>query len=81
MKKKIFTLITLAVLAASSCKNLNVNPSDSISTGTIVTTTDGLTNALNGAYALFKDHIEFNGTVDGTICTCASSITCRLCQR
>ncbi|MCQ6960686.1 RagB/SusD family nutrient uptake outer membrane protein [Mucilaginibacter aquariorum] len=65
MKKKIFTIITLVLVAASSCKNLNVNPSDAISTGTIVTTTDGLTNALNGAYALFKDHIEFNGLVDG----------------
>ena len=64
MKKRIFTIITLVVFAASSCKNLNVNPSDSISTGTIVTTSDGLTNALNGAYALFKDHIEFNGLVD-----------------
>jgi hypothetical protein len=64
MKKKIFTLVTLAVFAASSCKNLDVNPSDAISTGTIVTTTDGLTNALNGEYALFKDHIEFGGSVD-----------------
>ena len=64
MKKKIFTFITLMVVAASSCKNLNVSPSDAISTNTLVTTTDGLTNALNGAYALFKDHIQFNGLVD-----------------
>ena len=64
MKNKFFALLTLAMVAASSCKNLNVNPSDAISTGTITTTTDGLTNALNGAYALLKDHIEFNGTVD-----------------
>jgi hypothetical protein len=64
MKKRIFTIIALIVFAASSCKNLDVNPSDAISTGTIVTTSDGLTNALNGAYALFKDHIAFNGTVD-----------------
>lgn len=64
MKKKIFTLVTLVVFAAGSCKNLDVNPSDAISTGTIVNTSDGLTNALNGAYALLKDHIEFNGTVD-----------------
>jgi hypothetical protein len=64
MKKKIFSIITLLVFAASSCKNLDVTPSDAISTGTIVTTTDGLTNALNGVYALFKDHIEFNGLVD-----------------
>lgn len=64
MKNKFFALLTLAMVAASSCKNLNVNPSDAISTGTITTTTDGLTNALNGAYALLKDHIEFNGTID-----------------
>nr|WP_067060111.1 RagB/SusD family nutrient uptake outer membrane protein [Mucilaginibacter sp. L294] len=64
MKKKIFTLVTLAVFAASSCKNLDVNPSDALSTGTLVTTTDGLTNALNGAYSLLKDHVEFNGSVD-----------------
>ncbi len=64
MKKKIFSIVTLVLIAASSCKNLNVNPSDALSTGTITTTSDGLTNALNGAYALFKDHIEFNGTVD-----------------
>jgi hypothetical protein len=62
--KKIFMLTGLVVLAAGSCKNLDVSPSDSISTGNLVTTTDGLTNALNGAYALFKDHIEFNGLVD-----------------
>ncbi|MBB5395788.1 RagB/SusD family nutrient uptake outer membrane protein [Mucilaginibacter sp. AK015] len=64
MKKKIFSIITLVLVAASSCKNLDVTPSDAISTGTLVTTSDGLTNALNGAYALFKDHIEFNGTID-----------------
>jgi hypothetical protein len=64
MKKKIFTIICFVALAGSSCKNLDVSPSDAISTSTLVTTSDGLTNALNGAYALFKDHIEFNGTVD-----------------
>jgi hypothetical protein len=62
---KIFILTTGILFAAGSCKNLDVSPSDAISTNTLVTTTDGLTNALNGAYALFKDHIEFNGTVDG----------------
>ena len=64
MKKKIFTIICFVALAGSSCRNLDVSPSDAISTSTLVTTSDGLTNALNGAYALFKDHIEFNGTVD-----------------
>jgi hypothetical protein len=64
MKKKIFSFIILMVVAASSCKKLEVSPSDAISTNTLVTTTDGLTNALNGAYALLKDHIQFNGTID-----------------
>jgi hypothetical protein len=64
MKIKEFTLITCLLLAGSSCKKLEVNPSDAISTGTLITTNDGLTNALNGAYALFKDHIEFNGNTD-----------------
>jgi hypothetical protein len=64
MKNKIVALFFLMLIAGSSCKDLTVSPSDAISTNTIVTTTDGLTNALNGAYALFKDHITFNGTVD-----------------
>lgn len=42
----------------------DVTPSDSITTGTLTSTTEGLTNAVNGAYALFKDHVEFNGTAD-----------------
>jgi hypothetical protein len=62
--KKIFILTAGILFTAGSCKNLDVSPSDAISTGTLVGTADGLTNALNGAYALFKDHIEFNGTVD-----------------
>jgi len=53
------------LIAASSCKDLSILPSDAISSETLVTTTEGLTNALNGSYALFKDHITFNGTIDG----------------
>lgn len=64
MKKKISSIFVLLLLAASSCKDLTVNPTDAISTETLVTTTAGLTNALNGAYALFKDHISFNGIID-----------------
>ncbi|MBE9586137.1 RagB/SusD family nutrient uptake outer membrane protein [Mucilaginibacter sp. JRF] len=64
MKKKISSIFVLLLLAASSCKDLTVAPTDAISTETLVTTTAGLTNALNGAYALFKDHITFNGTID-----------------
>jgi hypothetical protein len=62
--QKIFILTAGILFTAGSCKNLDVSPSDAISTNTLVTTSDGLTNALNGAYALFKDHVEFNGTVD-----------------
>ncbi len=64
MKKNLLSFITLVILTLVSCKDLNISPSDAISTNTLVTTKDGLTNALNGAYALFKDHIEFNGTID-----------------
>lgn len=64
MKNIIFTLIVFFMVAASSCKKLSSLPSDAISTETLVNTSEGLTNALNGAYALFKDHIEFNGKVD-----------------
>ncbi len=64
MKKKLFSAIAPVLLMLGSCKNLDFPPSDAISTTTLITTKDGLTNALNGAYALFKDHIEFNGTTD-----------------
>lgn len=64
MKNIIFTLIVFLMVAGSSCKKLSSLPSDAISTETLVNTSEGLTNALNGAYALFKDHIEFNGKVD-----------------
>ncbi|RYD84486.1 MAG: RagB/SusD family nutrient uptake outer membrane protein, partial [Sphingobacteriales bacterium] len=64
MKKKILIPLAVLLLGAGSCKKLEVSPSDAITTETLVGTTEGLTNALNGAYALFKDHIEFNGTVD-----------------
>ena len=64
MKKKLFSGIILILLTLGGCKDLDIPPSDAISTNTLVNTKDGLTNALNGAYALFKDHIEFNGTTD-----------------
>ncbi|HWW42835.1 RagB/SusD family nutrient uptake outer membrane protein [Pedobacter sp.] len=64
MKKIVSTLFVLFFIAISSCKKLEVSPSDAMSTTSLVTTTDGLTNALNGAYALFKDHILFNGVTD-----------------
>ena len=41
-----------------------VTPSDAITPGILTQTTEGLTQAVNGAYALFKDHVPFNGTSD-----------------
>ena len=64
MRTRISIIFIFLVMASSGCKNLNVSPSDAIDTETLITTPSGLTNALNGAYALFKDHIEFNGIVD-----------------
>ena len=53
----------MCAISFSSCIK-DVTPSDSITTETLTSTTEGLTNAVNGAYALFKDHVEFNGTAD-----------------
>lgn len=64
MKKIISILFVILMIAVSGCKNLDVVPSDATDTNTLIKTPAGLTNALNGAYALFKDHISFNGSVD-----------------
>ena len=55
--------IIICAAGFSSCIK-DVTPSDAISTETLTSTTEGLTNAVNGAYALFKDHVMFNGTAD-----------------
>ncbi len=45
----------------------DVAPSDAITTAVLTGSTDGLTKAVNGAYALFKDHVTFNGTSDDNL--------------
>ena len=61
---RVYTIIILfCLISLSSCLK-DVAPSDAITTETLTSTTEGLTNAVNGAYALFKDHVEFNGTAD-----------------
>lgn len=61
---RVYTVaIIFCLLTFSSCIK-DVTPSDAISTETLTSTTEGLTNAVNGAYALFKDHVMFNGTAD-----------------
>jgi len=52
----------MLLLLASCVKD--VTPSDAITTATLTNTADGLKNAVNGAYALFKDHVEFAGSTD-----------------
>ena len=52
-----------ALLCLTACVK-DVNPSDSITTASLASTSDGLANAINGAYALFKDHVEFSGSTD-----------------
>jgi hypothetical protein len=75
--KKIFTgiksrsrqvaglLIACSILSTGCIKD--VSPSDAITTDVLTNTTDGLTKAVNGAYALFKDHVPFNGSSDDNL--------------
>ncbi|QES90693.1 RagB/SusD family nutrient uptake outer membrane protein [Rhizosphaericola mali] len=59
---KIF--LTISILAALASCVKDVNPSDSITTATITNTYEGIEDAVNGAYSLFKDHLEFAGSTD-----------------
>src|SRR5436305_14619077 len=61
--RNIVAATVVCAVSLSGCIK-DVTPSDSITTETLTSTTEGLTNAVNGAYALFKDHVEFNGTAD-----------------
>ncbi|MRG47288.1 RagB/SusD family nutrient uptake outer membrane protein [Chitinophaga sp. SYP-B3965] len=58
----ILTGLFLCVCSTGCLKE--VSPSDAITSETLITTPDGLKNAVNGSYSLFKDHVSFNGTVD-----------------
>ena len=63
MKQSLTILILSMCLAFSGCLK-EVLPSDALTTVTLTQSPEGLTKAVNGAYSLFKDHIEFNGTTD-----------------
>ena len=59
----------ISIIAAFLCWTFagcikEITPSDAITTSSLVQTKEGLTSAVNGAYSLFKDHIEFNGSMD-----------------
>ncbi|RYE21292.1 MAG: RagB/SusD family nutrient uptake outer membrane protein [Sphingobacteriaceae bacterium] len=66
MKNKFVMIAGLLAMLFSGCK-LDSNPSDAITTTSLSTSLDGLTNAVNGAYALFKDHVTFNGSIDDNL--------------
>jgi hypothetical protein len=61
--KRIIIFILFVGLLGSGCIK-DVLPSDAITTASLTQTPDGIVKAVNGAYSLFKDHIEFNGTTD-----------------
>lgn len=64
MKSKLLILAAcLAVTIYSGCK-LEDNPTNAVTTASLSTSPDGLLNAVNGAYALFKDHEPYQGTTD-----------------
>ena len=63
MNKQILWIFTLLSISLASCVK-DVTPSDSISTATLTATSDGLKNAVNGAYSLLKDHVTFAGSTD-----------------
>lgn len=61
--------IALGILGISCCVCFSgclkeIRPSDAITTETLTSNITGLTDAVNGAYSLMKDHVSFNGTVD-----------------
>lgn len=49
------------MLAFTGCLK-EVAPSDAITTGNLTDNPDGILNAVNGAYSLFKDNVAFNGS-------------------
>lgn len=63
MKQFIPIIILSFWLLFAGCLK-EVPPSDAITTASLTQSPDGLKKAVNGAYSLFKDHIEFNGTKD-----------------
>jgi len=63
MKNKLLLIAAFLMLIYSGCK-LEDNPTNAVTTASLATTSDGLLNAVNGAYALFKDHEVFEGTTD-----------------
>ncbi len=60
---KIISLLIFG-LGVQSCGDLDVTPSNQLTTASISNSSDGIYNVTNGNYALIKDGAEFNGFVD-----------------
>jgi hypothetical protein len=63
MKVLLIIIISISLFASTGCLK-EVAPSDAITTGNLTDNPDGVLNAVNGAYSLFKDNVEFNGVPD-----------------
>lgn len=66
MKRSIFFIICFIGVLSTGCIK-DVTPSDAITTEVLTSTPQGLAEAVHGAYALFKDHVPFNGTSDDNL--------------
>jgi hypothetical protein len=63
MKVLFIIIISISLFTCTGCLK-EVAPSDAITTGNLTDNPDGVLNAVNGAYSLFKDNVEFNGVPD-----------------
>ena len=63
---KISIICLILWLFVTGCVK-DISPSDAITSETLATNPDGLLNAVNGSYSLFKDHVAFNGTQDANL--------------
>jgi len=64
MKSKLLIGVIFPLLLSLAACVKDVSPSDSITTASLTSTSDGLLNAVNGAYSLLKDHVVFAGSTD-----------------
>ncbi len=70
MKKFIiaYLFIALALSFQSCLKNMEISPTDQLSSELLSETSDGIQNVTNGNYALLKEGIEFQGFQDDNNC-------------
>jgi hypothetical protein len=68
--KSIRTVILFLIIGGifNACEEMDVFPSDQISTGTLSDASDGIENVTNGNYSLLKEGVEFQGYVDDNNC-------------